>query len=334
MKRRNVYRARGVRELAVILGVCLMTAGCALVLGYLRNTTNGAETIGVTFSSRFAQDLNLVPTDVFSAVVEEIPIDHVRIPLYWNDIERAPSEWDFTDADALMTIAAHANVPVTLVVGMRVPRWPECFVPSFYDASSSTFDDDVLRYVAVVVERYKDHPALVRWQVENETLFLYGECPSPSLALFQQEIALVRSIDPAHPIMLTVSGEQESWLDVASAADVVGVSMYRFAYNRALGPFSFPHRPAYYRLHALIADLFSDDVIVSELQMEPWFVGSPQDPSQLVIPFSAQDFSAHMQFVQRSGMREVLLWGVEWWYYTKAQGDPSLWNAAKTWIKP
>jgi len=38
--------------------------------------------------------------------------------------------------------------------------------------------DAFLNYIKAVVERYKDNEAIINWQVENEPLFHFGECPS------------------------------------------------------------------------------------------------------------------------------------------------------------
>ena len=329
MPRRGNYRVRGRREFAVFVGVFFVTVFCTGLLALVMFVKPGAQDLGVTFSSKYSRSLGLSPVDVFTAIVNDLGVQRVRIPVYWDDVEVAPRQWDFSDVDALMAIAEQGNVEVTLVVGMKVPRWPECFVPTFFDQSLVAFDEELLLHVQRTVEQYRHHPALARWQVENEVLFPYGECPPPSLERVQEEIALVRDLDANHPVMLTVSGEQESWLDVASIADTIGVSMYRFAYNDVLGPLVFPHPPLYYRFHAMIAQFFSHDVIISELQMEPWFTGSPQDPSSIAVPFDAADFREHIVFARNTGIREVLLWGVEWWYYTNVHGDPSLWNVAR-----
>jgi len=37
-----------------------------------------------------------------------------------------------------------------------------------------------------------------------------------------------------------------------------------------------------------------------------------------------------VRFAEGTGMREVYLWGAEYWYYRKVKlHDPSLWNVAK-----
>jgi len=257
-------------------------------------------------------------------------VKRVRIPVYWSAHETAPGVYDFSALDSLMEIAQEHDVDVTLAIGMKVPRWPECFIPPFVDRTDeAALNAAVYRYAQALTAHAKFYPALVRWQVENEPLFPYGDCPAPSLERLNHEVALVRGLDTVHPIMLTVSGEQEPWLDLSSLADTIGVSMYRFAYNEVLGPVAFPYEPMYYRFHAMITKLFANDVMISELQMEPWFTGDPKDPASLAVPFGVKDFMDHMDFAKRTGIHEVLLWGVEWWYYQNIHGNPSLWNIAK-----
>ncbi len=324
------HRVRGYREAAAFAAVAFVTLCAVGLIGFVMVLRPGAQELGVTFSWRYAQDLNMNPEDAFTAIVSELGVKRVRLPVYWSDIETSAEQWDFARLDRLMAIAAAHDVQVTLAIGMKVPRWPECYVPSFIDASDeSVLNAAVYRYSQALIEHAKHYDALVGWQVENEPLFPYGDCPSPSLERLTHEVALVRGLDTTHPIMLTVSGEQEPWLDLSSLADTIGVSMYRFAYNDALGAVAFPYSPLYYRVHSLITKLYAKDVVISELQMEPWFTGDPQESSSMAIPFGVKDFVEHLDFARQTGIRSVLLWGSEWWYYEKVHGDSSLWDIAK-----
>lgn len=324
------YRVRGLREAAAFLALVLTTGISVALLVVMIVLHPGGQELGVTFSTQYARSLGMNPEEVFTAMVQDLGVKRARIPVYWNDVEKTPGVWNFSEIDSVMAIAADHHVEVTLVVGMKVPRWPECFIPSFLQESSEdALNAAVYRYVQAVTMHARQYSALVRWQVENEALFTYGHCPAPSLERLQKEVDLVRALDTAHPVLLTVSGEQEPWLNMANMADVVGVSMYRFAYNNVLGPVAFPYPPLYYRVHAMITRLFADDVIISELQMEPWFTGNPQDAWSVAIPFIEKDFVQHMEFVRQTGIREAFLWGAEWWYYQKIHGDSILWNVAK-----
>ncbi len=321
---------RGLREAVAFAAVCLVTFVAMTCIGVVILFRPGADKLGVTFSSSYSQDLDLDPEEVFTALVSDLGAKRVRIPVYWSDQETAPGVYDFSALDSLMRIADAHGTEVTLAIGMKVPRWPECYLPLFVNGmNDEELNAAVYRYDQALISYAKTYPALARWQVENEPLFPYGNCPRPSLERLTREVSLVRALDTAHPVMLTVSGEQEPWLDVSSIADTIGVSMYRFAYNDVLGAVAFPYGPLYYRVHAIITKFFAKDVIISELQMEPWFTDDPQKPESMVVPFTVDDFVDHMDFVKRTGIHEVLLWGAEWWYYQKVHGDPSLWNIAK-----
>lgn len=328
MKYWRHHRIRGWREygaIALFFGVVLV---CALFLVSALVLTSPKQTLGITFSDKYAETIGLNPDEAFAAMLDDLGVRDVRIPVYWSAVETSAGQYDFSRVDRLLEIASSRGASVTLAIGVKVPRWPECFIPSFYDANDQAFDGHVLRFIQALVTHTRHNENVVRWQVENEPFFPYGNCPAPSLDRLRNEVALVRALDD-RPIMMTVSGEQESWLSVASMADIVGVSMYRFAYQAHIGPIAFPHPAWYYRVHAWLTRLFVEDVVISELQMEPWFTGNPQESGTIDVPFDARDFVDHLQFAKESGLSEVLLWGAEWWYYQHLHGDDSLWNAAR-----
>ncbi len=329
MKYWRHHRIRGWREYGAFFGLVLVTVACGTVLLGFSVLQPKPQALGITYSSHYAQSLGLDAQTAFTEILDGLGVHHVRIPVYWTDVETSPGVYDFSRIDALLESATVRNVSVTLAIGMKMPRWPECFIPSFYDRENAmVLDAAVLRYVQDVVTHTRQYDVVSRWQVENEPLFPYGDCPAVSLERLAREVALVRALD-TRPILMTVSGEQEPWMDVASLGDEIGVSMYRFAYQERFGPVAFPHAAMYYRLHAFLTRFFVDDVIVSELQMEPWFTGNPQDAASLKVPFSAKDFTEHVQFARDTGLSEALLWGAEWWYYQHTQGDDALWNAAR-----
>jgi len=324
------HRVRGLREAVAFAAIFLISSLAAAMIIFVVMSRPGAKVLGATFSTKYAEDLGMDPVEVFTAMVTDLGIRHIRFSVYWTDIEKEQGIMDFSKLDAYMKIAEANNVDVTLAIGMKVPRWPECYIPSYVSTTSdSVITSALYRYMQALVDHAKQYPALSQWQVENEPLFPYGDCPVPSLTRLKNEVALVRGLDPKHPVLLTVSGEQEPWLDLSSIADTIGVSMYRFAYNDLLGPVTFPHQPSYYRIHAMIAGLFVNEIMISELQMEPWFTGSPQNPESLAVPFTTKEFSEHLNFAKQTGIRKVLLWGAEWWYYEKLHGNESLWNAAR-----
>jgi len=289
------------------------------------------ERYGVTFSTVYAESLGLHPLESYKNILDELGVKAVRIPVYWSELEGEKGIYDWGLLDALMKESEKRHVDVTLVVGQKVPRWPECFLPSWAQKESAlNLKQDRERMIKSVVERYQNSPALERWQIENEPHLLFGVCPQMTDKDLQDEINLVQSQD-AHPIQLTASGEIGPWKNLASTADVFGISLYRLTWNRTFGYFTYPLTPLFYRVRIALLQLsIKTPVIISELQAEPWFSEDrfSQPVSYWAQKFSAQDFQKNVRFAQQVGVSEVYLWGVEWWIYAKQNGDDSLWMEA------
>jgi hypothetical protein len=75
------------------------------------------------------------------------------------------------------------------------------------------------------------------------------------------------------------------------------------------------------------------DMMIHELQAEPWV---PDGYDLNTAPISEQDKSLNakrlkdrLEYAKATGMKRIDLWGAEWWYARKVQGDPSIWNVVK-----
>lgn len=293
--------------------------------------------LGVSFSEPHSQWLGLNWREAYTAVLDDLHVRDLRLAAYWNWIEWPDQQWHFEGIDWQMDEAAKRGATVTLAIGRRLPRWPECHVPDWAKALPEQQQrEQVLAYIRAVVERYRNHPALRMWQVENEPLLsVFGECPPPDRAFTEREIALVQSLDKVHPILVTDSGELSLWMRTAAMGDYLGTTMYRVVWNRLVGYWSYDRiiPPAFYRLKAFLAGKRADRMIISELQAEPWVPrGSLFD-----LPLAEQRRSmdadrlrAHVTFARQTGFSEAILWGAEYWYWLKEkQGDPSMWDAAR-----
>ena len=291
---------------------------------------------GATFSNLYAQQFGLDWREAYTNILDDLELSSVRIPVYWSSVEYENDQYAFDDIDWMLNEAAGRDVAVTLVIGQKVPRWPECYIPDWAETQSNQArGEHLLDFMKVMVERYEHHPALQRWQVENESFFPFGECPSPDPDLIEREIKLVRSFDNyGRPIQLTTSGEQSFWVFRALPADVLGVSLYRVVQDSVLGVLIFPHTPEVYAFQRIVALFFAQDVIISELQVEPWGIGNERigegyGAEAAYKLFTEEDVQYHMDFAQQTGASEIFLWGVEWWYYLKVNGEPRLWDAGK-----
>ena len=321
---------------AFFLIAVLGCAGLALVLFLQFKRVVAHPVYGATFSPGYAQYLGLNADEVYLAMLDELHLRQIRIPVHWNDIQWEANGERFWDVDWLMDEAAKRNVQVILVIGNKVPRWPECYTPGWTaDLSEADYEQALLDYVDLIVTRYRTHPALERWQVENESLFTFGDCPKLDYKLLRREVAHVRALDNEHPIQLTVSGEQQLWVSVASDADILGTSMYRKVALPNGWPFTFPIPARLYTLQTLSVALLLDKVVISELQVEPWLVKDYREYSidQAAELFTPRQLAAYLSYARSSGLNEISLWGVEWWYYLKQNGRPELWNAGREYLK-
>jgi len=286
---------------------------------------------GTTFSSKYAKELGLDWQAAYIATLDDLGVKHLRIPIYWDEVETEPGVYILTHVEWMLNEAAGRGADVTLVVGNRVPRWPECHPPIWtINLSESEVNQAEARLVREVVTTFKGHPALKRWQVENEPfLSVFGECEPPNDTHIAAMSQLVHDLDQQHEIMITDSGELSSWTKAASGADVLGISMYRVTWNSFWGYFYYPIPPVHYSAKAKLVEPLVNKVIVSELQVEPWPPGllTATPLAEQFKSMNQERINANIDFARRTGFSEVYLWGTEWWYWLKTeQNSPDIWN--------
>jgi hypothetical protein len=290
---------------------------------------------GVTFSTQYSKELGLDWKQVFLATLDELKIRNYRIPIYWDEVQPGAGAYDFKDVDWMMSEANARGAKVLLVVGRRVPRWPECHTPEWVSKQGLKFENsELLKLVSAEVKHFKDAPALDSWQLENEPLLgVFGECPPPDPELLGQERNVLKSIDTVHPVVITDSGELSVWLPTALKADILGISMYRVTWNKWFGYFFYPVTPAFYWKKAEALYPIVKRVIVTELQAEPWPSNQRSIPDtpleEQYKSMNIATFYNNIEFARRVGFSNVYLWGVEWWYWIKEKGNPDFWNAAR-----
>ncbi|MDO8498688.1 MAG: beta-galactosidase [bacterium] len=295
---------------------------------------------GVTFSTVYSKELGLDPPVVFQAVLDDLGVKKVRLPIYWDSVEKEPGEFNFQDTDILLKQAEQRGAEVILAIGYKVPRWPECFAPSWAkDLPKEQFQQQILQELAAAVDHYQNHPAVTAWQVENEPLLNFGLCRMFDKSFLESEVNLVRSKD-SRPIVLTDSGELGLWVTALQYSDIMGTSLYRTVWDPHIGYFNYPFPPLYYRLKAnLTQRIFaplSQGVMVSELQAEPWAPGKSITKIPLkeqIQFFSLDNLKGVVDFTTRTDIKSQYFWGVEWWYYMKLHNHPEYWEYAQTLIR-
>jgi hypothetical protein len=310
----------------------------ALVLFLLTQETPPEKiTYGVSFSKLRAEEHNLDWQETYLAILDDLDVRHFRLAAHWPMVEPAQGEYDFSVLDYQFAEAEKRDATIILSVGRRLPSWPECHIPKWTEnLTEKEQSEALLNYIEAVVTRYRDSPALRVWQVENEPfleVFAYEHCGDLDTELLDTEIALVRSLDPNHPILITDSGNLGIWLPAYKRGDLFGTSVYRYLWNPDLGPFKSMLPAWFYRAKGNLAELLygEKEIILIELSAEPWLL-IPIREASLEKQFSMMNierFREILSFAEKTHFEKQYLWGAEWWFALKAQGHPEFWNEGK-----
>ncbi|MCD6471285.1 beta-galactosidase [bacterium] len=289
---------------------------------------------GITFSPKRAETFGLNWKRVYQKILSDLRVKKLRLSAYWPEIEKKKGVYDFSDLDWQIEKAENNNASIILAIGMKLPGWPECHLPKWAkEIPKKKQEEELLKLITKIVNRYKDNSSIKYWQVENEPfLSHFGLCPNLDRKFFEKELLLVKKLDK-RKIIVTESGELSSWLGGAHYGDILGITMYRVVWNKYFKYFRYPWSPIIYHLKAnLIKKLTGiKKIIVVELQAEPWspnLLSNTSLEKQLKI-MNLKKFQNTIKYAQRTGFNEFYLWGVEWWYWLKNNDHPEIWNEAK-----
>ena len=302
-----------------------------------------ADLWGVTFSTKFAKHLALDVNDLYTAILDDLQVKQIRLPIYWDEVAKEEGSSDFSQYDNLLDAGAKRDVKFIINIGHRLPRWPECHAPKWLATKNSDeVQTETLKMLTTIVQNYKDRPEIIAWQVENEPLVnWFGSCPKSDLSFLQNEIALVKKLD-SRPVIISASGELSLWTREARVADILATTVYRVVWNPIFRYSHYPIPSSFYAWKAKRVNKLGENMILSELQTEPWVPANPDNPSfsmtdlsrqQINVSMSVEQFKANLQYAQDIGFSKNYLWGVEWWYWQKIHSQPEYWEIAKTLFK-
>lgn len=293
--------------------------------------------LGVTFSPRYAAELGLNADEVFEAILTDLKPKAVRLPIYWDEVEKEKGKYDFSQLDKYLQKLEGKDVDVVLVVGFKQPRWPECFHPLWSKSEQDAqFNKSILELVKNEVSYFKKYKNIKYWQLENEPFLNFGVCPRPNYERVLKEFTQIKEID-TRPILMTDSGELSDWFHTFKMTEVFGTTLYRNVWNPWFGVLEYPWPPIFYKVKAeavkLLTVSFKKDVIISELQAEPW----PDEKKslgqigkdRLQELFPAKQLVENIEYARLTSFSQIYLWGVEWWYFMKVNQIPDYWQSAK-----
>ncbi|MCX6760518.1 MAG: beta-galactosidase [Candidatus Nealsonbacteria bacterium] len=290
---------------------------------------------GINFSQKHAQNLGIDWKESYSALIDELGVRNIKLAVHWDLIEPRQGEYDFSDLDWQIKKAEEKEVNIVPIIGMKVPRWPECHVPQWAkNLSKEDQQKEISGMLKEIIERYKGSPSIKQWQVENEPLFSFGECQWIDKDFLKKEIDLVKSLDEQkRPIIISDSGEGSFWIEAAKLGDIVGTTIYRKVWMSQLNNYLTYRFPPifYWRKAEIVKALFNKKVICIELQAEPWGPKLLYDSSleEQEKTMNLTQFQKNIEFAKKTGFDEFYLWGGEWWYWMKEkQNNPEIWDEA------
>ena len=308
--------------------------------------------VGTSFTKWRAEALGLDYRVAFERILA-MRFAVLRLSASWHEIER----FGYADLDWLLAEAARAGQPVLLTVGMKALGWPEFYLPAGLDPNLAAVQLRSITHIREVVLRYRDNPALIAWQIENEPFNRSGpQAWSIGRRVVRAEARTVRSLDGDRPQLLTTFAHFDAGLDSSSTrhrspwkrrlglavaaerealsilrrGDILGLDVYpsigwldetgRERLARAA-----PDQIAAVARWLRIAGEQGKQLWVTEAQAEPWEARR----STHAAPVSVQP-EAIPELVNRldgAGVETILLWGSEYWLWREDSGDPR-WTAA------
>lgn len=323
----------------IILAALLFGGMYGIALWYQHSQKGKPLELGVSFIADYASYLGEDPHTVYQAILNDLHVRHLRLVSYWSDIEPVQGQYDFSELDYEMQQAAVHGAKVSLAVGLRQPRWPECHAPTWIDTSKSesAWEPQLEQYMTAVINRYKDSPALASYQLENEYFNNFGACNNFDRGRLSRELTLVKKLDPNHPVIMSRSNNYIGMMLKAPLPDIVGISVYRRVWDGTVTKhyFQYPYPSWYYSFLAGGEKLLTGkDSVIHELQTEPW-PPHGQDILNTSLAeqnktFDAKRLKTTTDFAKQTGIRQAYLWGAEYWYYRmQTLHDPSVWQTAE-----
>jgi len=304
---------------------------------YIYSQRNVPYNLGLTFVPDYASYLGVDPNQALTAMLSQFDITNIRYTSYWDDIEPAPGQYNFSELDYEFQQANVYHVKVNLSIGLRQPRWPECHMPNWAASESySQWYPQLMNFIRTVVSRYKDNPALGSYELENEYfLKAFGTCTNYSRSRLVAEYNLVKSLDDKHTIIISRSNNAIGTPIGKPTPEEFGVSIYKRVWDSTITHryFEYPIPAWYYGFLAGVEKIITGrNTIIHELQAEPWPPTAMLQASQAeqAKSMNASTLKNRFQYGEATGMKTIDLWGAEWWYYEKViHNNPSDWDMAK-----
>lgn len=330
----------------IIMALVLLWVGSmyAIARWYIADHNNEQTQLGVTFIPSYAEYYGLNPQETMQAMVDDLGVRHFRLVSYWEKIEPTPGQYDFTQLDWQFKLAENTNTKISLALGLRQPRWPECHMPDWAaNQPTEQWSAELKTYMGKVIDRYKNSPALQSYQLENEYfLKAFGECTNFDRNRLVDEFNFVKQQDPNHKVIIARSNNALGLPVGKPTPDEFGISVYKRVWDKTITHryFEYPFPAWFYGFLAGAGQIVTGkDMMIHELQAEPWLppgyeMNDPASVPEQNKSMNAQRLYDRIEYGKATGMKTIDLWGAEWWYWRKTVvHDDSLWKVVKDEIR-
>ena len=132
------YWQRGWWQKTVVLFIVTLSVLIGGMYGiarwYIAGQQGKPQVIGTSFIPAYAESFGLDAEETLQALIDDLGIRHFRLVSYWNQLEPEQGKYNFDLLDWQFAKAEKAGAKITLSVGLRQPRWPECHMPAWANA--------------------------------------------------------------------------------------------------------------------------------------------------------------------------------------------------------
>src|SRR3990167_1148280 len=105
--------------------------------------------IGTTYSHKFAKYLQLDHQKSFNDIIA-LNFNIIRLCCYWDEIQPTKTSYDFSSIQWMLDVCEKHNQNVVLTIGMKAPRYPEFYIPSWVGSKNP---DDASAHVMIFIEK-------------------------------------------------------------------------------------------------------------------------------------------------------------------------------------
>ena len=325
---------------SILVGFILLSVATmyGIARWYIATQANTPLTLGTSFVPDYARYLGVDPKQTLGALIDDMKVRDFRLTSFWSEGEPTQGHYDFSELDWEFNMINKVNGKVSLSIGLRQPRWPECHVPEWAkNEPKSVWYPQLLNYMSAVIDRYKNNPALYNYELENEYfLKVFGTCTDFSRSRLIDEFNFVKEKDPYHEVVISRSNNAIGLPIDKPTPDLFGVSVYKRVYDKTITHryYEYPFPAWFYGFLAGGGEIIKGkNMIIHELQAEPWPPGALSTTSveEQNKSMDAKRLASRFEYGEATGIRTIYMWGAEWWYSRMVNNhDPSVWNVAKS----